>query len=378
MKTRDKYSYFVNSDKSSINALGLMSGTSLDGVDIALIKTDGNEEIILKYSKTYPYNQSLVDSIKIFINSRKNIKQTSLLITKFHAKSINSFIKNYNLNSNEIDIIGFHGQTIFHSPNQKWTWQMGDGKYLSSLVRIPVISNFRYRDICLGGQGAPLIGIWHKALLNNLNNIKYPCVFLNIGGVSNITYIEQKNNIPYSFDIGIGNGPLDFIMQKFYNKNFDKNGKISLHGEINYQSLNNILNDPWFKKIPPKSIDKNYLNNLLFLNINHLNPEDQAATISRLITMQLKESFKFFSLKPNSLYVSGGGVKNLAMMKGISEGYSGILLSLDDNNWNADAMEAQAFAYLAVKSIKSLPYTFNKTTGVNAATSGGLINFPIM
>ncbi|MBC8304701.1 MAG: anhydro-N-acetylmuramic acid kinase [Pelagibacterales bacterium] len=378
MKTRDKYSYFVNSDKSSINALGLMSGTSLDGVDIALIKTDGNEEIILKYSKTYPYNQSLVDSIKTFINSRKNIKKASLLITKFHAKSINSFIKNYNLNSNEIDIIGFHGQTIFHSPNQKWTWQMGDGKYLSSLVRIPVISNFRYRDICLGGQGAPLIGIWHKALLNNLNNIKYPCVFLNIGGVSNITYIEQKNNIPYSFDIGIGNGPLDFIMQKFYNKNFDKNGKISLFGEINYQSLNNILNDPWFKKNPPKSIDKNYLNNLLFLNINHLNPEDQAATISRLITMQLKESFKFFSLKPNSLYVSGGGVKNLAMMKGISEGYSGILLSLDDNNWNADAMEAQAFAYLAVKSIKSLPYTFNKTTGVNAATSGGLINFPIM
>ena len=378
MKTRDKYSYFVNSDKSSINALGLMSGTSLDGVDIALIKTDGNEEIILKYSKTYPYNQSLVDSIKIFINSRKNIKQTSLLITKFHAKSINSFIKNYNLNSNEIDIIGFHGQTIFHSPNQKWTWQMGDGKYLSSLVRIPVISNFRYRDICLGGQGAPLVGIWHKALLNNLNNIKYPCVLLNIGGVANITYIEQKNNIPYSFDIGIGNGPLDFIMQKFYNKNFDENGKISLHGEINYQSINNILNDPWFKIAPPKSIDKNYLNNLLFLNINHLNPGDQAATISRLISMQLKESFKFFSLEPNSLYVSGGGVKNLAMMKGISEGYSGILLSLDDNNWNADAMEAQAFAYLAVKSIKSLPYTFNKTTGVNAATSGGLINFPIM
>ena len=378
MKTRDKYSYFVNSNKSSINALGLMSGTSLDGVDIALIQTDGNEKIILKYFKTYHYNQSLIDNIKKFINSRKNIKQTSLLITEFHAKSINSFIKNYDLNSNEIDIIGFHGQTIFHSPNQKWTWQMGDGKYLSSLVRIPVISNFRYRDICLGGQGAPLVGIWHKALLHNLNNIKYPCVFLNIGGVSNITYIEKKNNIPYSFDIGIGNGPLDFIMQKFYNKNFDENGKISLLGEINYKSINNILNDPWFKKTPPKSIDKNYLNNLLFLNINHLNPEDQATTISRLITMQLKESFKFFSLKANSLYVSGGGVKNLAMMKGISEEYSGILLSLDDNKWNADAMEAQAFAYLAVKSIKSLPYTFNKITGVNSATSGGLINFPII
>jgi anhydro-N-acetylmuramic acid kinase len=378
MKTRDKYSYFVYSNKSTINALGLMSGTSLDGVDIALINTDGNEKIILKHFKTYNYNQSLIDNIKRFINSRKNIKQISLLITEFHAKSINSFIKNNNLNSNEIDIIGFHGQTIFHSPNEKWTWQMGDGKYLSSLVKIPVISNFRYRDICLGGQGAPLVGIWHKALLHNLYNIKYPCVFLNIGGVSNITYIEQKNNIPYSFDIGIGNGPLDFIMKKFYNKNYDKSGKISLHGNINYKAINNILNDPWYKEIPPKSIDKNYLNNLLFLNINHLEPEDQAATISRLITMQLIESFKFFSLKANSLYVSGGGVKNLAMMKGVSEEYSGILLSLDDNNWNADAMEAQAFAYLAVKSIKSLPYTFNKITGVNAATSGGLINFPIV
>jgi len=376
MKTRDKYSYFFNSKKSTINALGLMSGTSLDGVDIALIKTDGNKKIILKYFKTYNYNQSLIDNIKKFISLRKDVKQASLLITEFHAKSINSFIKNYDINFNEIDIIGFHGQTIFHSPNQKWTWQMGDGQHLSSLVKIPVISNFRYRDICLGGQGAPLVGIWHNALLNNLNNIKYPCVFLNIGGVSNITYIEKKDNIPYSFDIGIGNGPLDFIMQKFYNKNFDEKGKISLDGKINYKSINNILNDPWFKKAPPKSIDKNYLNKLLFLNINHLEPKDQAATISRLITMQLKESFKFFSLKANSLYVSGGGVKNLAIIRGISEEYGSILLSLNDNNWNADAMEAQAFAYLAVKSIKSLPYTFNKITGVNSATSGGLISFP--
>ena len=375
MKTRDKYSYFINSNKSTINAIGLMSGTSLDGVDIALIKTNGNDEIFLSHSRTYTFDRVLTAKIKKFIFNRQDIKNINLLLTKFHADSLKSFINKFDIDYTEIDIIGFHGQTIFHNPDQGWTWQLGDGQYLSSLVKIPVISNFRYRDICLGGQGAPLVGIWHKALLNNVSNIKYPCVFLNIGGVSNITYIENKDAIPYSFDIGIGNGPLDLVMQKFYNKSFDANGEISLNGNINYNALDNILDNYWFKIAPPKSIDKNYLNKLLFLNIDHLNPEDKAASISRLISLQLKNSFNFFTVKPKSLFISGGGVKNLAIIKGISEEYNDILRSLE-NNWNADAMEAQAFAYLSARSFKSLPYTFNKITGVNSEASGGVLNFP--
>ena len=377
MKTRDKYSYFINSKKANINALGLMSGTSLDGVDIALINTDGKENIILKEFETYSYNKSLIDNIQNFIENRKGIKNTNFLLTKFHAESILLFLEKNNINYQDIDIIGFHGQTIYHSPNESWTWQLGDGQNLATLVNIPVVSNFRYRDICLGGQGAPLVGIWHKALSMNLDNIKYPCVFLNIGGVSNITYLSKKNDIPYSFDIGIGNGPLDSVIQNYFNKSFDVDGKISLDGVINYQAIDAILNDPWYKLFPPKSIDKYYLNNLLFLNIRHLNPEDQAATLSRLISLQLKESLNFFSLSPKSLYISGGGAKNLAIMNGISKEYQSIILSLATNNWDADAMEAQAFAYLAAKSIKSLPYTFNKITGVNTATSGGLLNFPL-
>ena len=178
MKTRDKYSYFINSNKSIINAIGLMSGTSLDGVDIALIKTNGNDKIFLSHSRTYTFNRVLMAKIKKFIFNRQDIKNINLLLTKFHADSLKSFINKFDIDYTEIDIIGFHGQTIFHNPDQGWTWQLGDGQYLSSLVKIPVISNFRYRDICLGGQGAPLVGIWHKALLNNVSNIKYPCVFL--------------------------------------------------------------------------------------------------------------------------------------------------------------------------------------------------------
>ena len=375
MKTRDKYSYFVNSQKSILYTIGLMSGTSLDGVDVALIKTDGNNKIVLNNFKTYLYNKSLIDKIKEFIDTRVGIKSTNNLLTKFHADSIINFLKVNNINYKEIDAIGFHGQTIFHSPNESWTWQLGDEQYLSNLLKIPVVSNFRYRDISLGGQGAPLVGVWHKTLLMTLKNSKYPSVFINIGGVSNITYIEN-NNIILSFDIGIGNGPLDMVMQKYFSKSYDERGEISLTGDINYEALDKILSDPWYKIPPPKSIDKHYLNNMLFDNISHLNPIDQAATISKLISLQLKESFKFFTIKPKKIYISGGGAKNIAIMNGLFKEYNKLISSLDDNNWNADAMEAQAFAYLAVRSIKSLPYTYNKTTGVKHPTSGGLLTFP--
>jgi len=376
MKTRDKYSYFGNLKENTFNAIGLMSGTSLDGVDIALIKTDGEKKIILNNFETYQYSKPLITNMENFINTRKGIKNTNYLLTKFHADSVLSFLKDNNINYQEIDIIGFHGQTIYHSPNESWTWQLGDGNHLSTLVNIPVVSNFRYRDICLGGQGAPLVGIWHKTLLMNIQNINYPCVFINVGGVSNITYIDNINNTPFSFDIGVGNGPLDLVMQKFFNKSYDVNGKISFNGDINHKSINNILNDPWYKTPPPKSIDKNYLNHLVFNNISNLKPIDQAATLSKLISIQLKEALKFFDKDPKCLYISGGGAKNIAIMEGFFKDYNNIISSLDDNNWNADAMEAQAFAYLAVRSIKSLPYTYKIITGVNYPTSGGLLSLP--
>ena len=376
MKTRDKYSNFINNTKTVVVSLGLMSGTSLDGVDIALIKTDANQLVKLGSFKTYRYSNTLINKIKEFIINRNNIKDINLLITRFHAVSIKSFLNNFKIKKSEIDIIGFHGQTIFHSPEQRWTWQLGDGQYLSNLVNIPVISNFRYRDICLGGQGAPLVAIWHKVLSQSISKQKYPCVFLNIGGVSNITYIENMDDLPYSFDIGVGNGPLDLVMQKYYKKQFDMGGTISLKGNINYKILNNILEDSWFKTSPPKSMDKNYLNNLIFFYLDKLKSADMAANIAKLISLQLKVGCNFFNKQPKSLYISGGGAKNVAISNGIKEEFNEIILSLLDNNWNADAMEAQAFAYLASRSLKSLPYTWNKVTGVSSETSGGVINFP--
>ena len=375
MKTRDKYSYFIKNNKSYINAIGLMSGTSLDGVDVALIKTNATNYFELKQFNTYEYSKSLKQNISSFIKDRKNLSYVTSLLTKFNSKCIKSFLENYNINIKNIDIIGLHGHTIFHNPKENWTWQLCDGKSLSNLVNIPVISNFRYRDVSLGGEGAPLVGIWHKALLSSIKDAVFPCVFLNIGGVSNITYLENKNDIPYCFDIGIGNGPIDYTMQKYYNIPFDEDGKISLEGSINESIIKNILKNNWYKKLPPKSIDKSHFN--IFINslIKDLSAEDKAATLSKLISAQLKVALKIFPQNPKSLYISGGGTKNKAILNGLKEDFNNILLPLE-SNWNSDAIEAQAFAYLASRSFKSIPFTWKKITGVSNQSSGGVLDFP--
>ena len=221
MKTRDKYSYLTKINKTFINSMGLMSGTSLDGLDIALISSDSLNKFILRQFNTYKYSKSLKQSIRDFIDNRKNINHLDGLITEFNAKCIKSFMVEFNIKQSDIDIIGMHGHTIFHSPKENWTWQLSNGKALSNLVNIPVISNLRYRDVCLGGEGAPLVGIWHKTLLMGSKDPIFPCVFLNIGGVSNITYIENEYEIPYSFDIGVGNGPIDMVMEKYFDISFD-------------------------------------------------------------------------------------------------------------------------------------------------------------
>ncbi|MBH88054.1 MAG: hypothetical protein CMJ12_02725 [Pelagibacterales bacterium] len=375
MKTSDKYSYFMKSSKTHINSMGLMSGTSLDGLDIALIRTNARDKFELNQFHTYKYSKLLKKSINDFIQNRKNIKKINSLITEFNIEAIKSFIFDFNIKKEDIDILGIHGQTIFHNPKEKWTWQLCDGKSIANAVNIPVISNFRYRDVCLGGEGAPLVGVWHKALLENIRDAVYPIVFLNIGGVSNITFLENKYDIPYSFDIGIGNGPIDTIVAEHFNIPFDKDGKIGLKGKANTDVINNILKNKWFKQKPPKSLDKHHFDYTLRFGLKDLSPMDKVATLSKLISFQLKESLSLFSLKPKRLYISGGGYKNQCILKNIKENYKNILTPLEDN-WNPDAIEAQAFAYLASKSLKSMPYTWKRITGIKSKSSGGMLDFP--
>ena len=365
-----------NNDFDSLLALGLMSGTSIDGVDVALLKTNGLDNIINKGYQTYSFSKKIKNKIENFITARNSPKEITKLITDFHTSCVKDFIKKKNISLGSINIVGFHGQTIFHKPDQCWTWQLGDGQQLSNSLNIPVISNFRYRDVCLGGQGAPLVPIWHLAIINSMEREKFPCVFINIGGVANITYIEDKNKIPISFDIGPGNAPLDFVMKKYFNKDFDSDGAESAHGTIALTSVNNILSDSWFDLLPPKSLDKNELDKVLTRHIKHLNPSDKAATLAKLVSSSAKKSMSFFSTPPKALYVCGGGRLNKTIMNGFNQEFGNIICSVDELGWNGDALEAGAFAYLAVRSLKGMSFTWKNTTGVSRATSGGLLSHP--
>lgn len=373
MKTRDKYNSNI---KSNMVAIGLMSGTSMDGVDASLIITDGINNFDIKFFKTFSYSKELKEMIKTFIKDKNNFNRVRDIITNFHADCILTFLKENNFSINNVDIIGFHGQTIIHMPIEGWTWQIGSGENLSNILKIPVVSNFRYRDICLGGEGAPLASLWHKILLSTLSNKNFPCIFLNIGGVSNITYIKNIENIEYCFDIGPGNGPIDIVMKEYFNKEIDYGGEKSLTGNIHYNIINKILNHKWINNMPPKSLDRNELNPYIFECLKDLSVLDKLATLSKLISSCLKKHINLLNLDASCIYISGGGSHNSAIIKGIKEECGDKIKLMKFKNWNPDAIEAQAFAYLAVRSFKGLPLTINNVTGINKDVSGGVLSFP--
>jgi len=377
MKTRDKYIYNYNNKKNNIIAIGLMSGTSMDGVDIALVKTDGFKNFEIKNFQTFYYSDEIRKLLQRSIKLKVNIRNLSDVITNFHINSVKLLIKKHGLSFQNIDVIGFHGQTIMHHPSEGWTWQLGNGQEMSNELNIPVISNFRYRDVCLGGEGAPLVAIWHKTLASSIINQRYPCIFLNIGGISNITYLKDCDNVLYCFDIGPGNGPIDHISQQYFSKTFDYDGNISLSGNINYSVLKDILKHKWFIKKPPKSIDVNEFNKFIFSCLKGISAKDKLATLSKLVALSLKRSINFLNLKPKCIYVSGGGRHNKAVMYGLKEEFGDIVHKMEINKWNGDAIEAQAFAYLAVRSFKNLPLTINNLTGLSRDVSGGVLSLPI-
>ena len=366
-----------NNNFDSLLSLGLMSGTSLDGLDIALVQTNGLKKINFISFNTYKYPNKLKSNIENFIKKRNRPNDLERFLNDFNVNSIKSFIKDNKIDLSSIKIIGLHGHTIFHKPEENWTWQLGDGQYLSNIFKIPVISNFRYRDVCLGGEGAPLVPVWHFALLNNIKNQQYPCAVVNVGGISNMTLIFKKDKIPISFDFGTGNAPLDYIMKKHFNKDFDMNGKNSLKGRISYETINEILNDKWFNIEPPKSLDKFQLNNILLKNTKNLAVNDRLATLSKLISLMAKKAISFYKIKPKIWYISGGGRLNKSIIKGFKEEFGKNIYLAEDVGLNGDAMEAEAFAYLAVRSFKGLPLTWKTTTGVQFPTSGGVLNYPI-
>ena len=364
--------------KNLITSIGLMSGTSSDGVDASIIKSDGENGVYLIGNHFLSYEEkvktrirNLKDKINSILDLKKNTTEIDSLekeITIFHAKVVNLIIKKFKLKKSEIDLIGFHGHTIFHSFKNKKTKQIGSGKFLSQLTGINVVYNFRENDIKNGGQGAPLVPIFHKLLQTKLK-LKMPLVFLNIGGLSNLTYVSKDKEIA-SFDSGPGNFLIDRMLQLKSNGKiqFDKNGIIAFTGKVDKHILNTYLSDPFYKSLPPKSLDVNDFNLSPLIN---LNLKDSVATLSELTSQTIVNALKFFSLRPIEIILCGGGRKNKYIFERIKKLSNIKISNIDSYKINGDFIESQAFAYLAIRSFLKKPISFPETTGVSSPISGG-------
>jgi len=364
--------------KKLITSIGLMSGTSSDGIDASIIKSDGENKVHFTGNHFLPYEKrvkskirNLKEKINLILDLKKNILEIDDLekeITLLHAGIVNLIIEKFELNKSEIDLIGFHGHTIFHNFKDKKTKQIGDARLLSQLTGLNVVYNFRKNDIKNGGQGAPLVPIFHKLLQIKLK-LKMPLVFLNIGGISNLTHLNKDKKIT-SFDSGPGNFLIDKILQLKSNDKiqFDKEGMIAFTGNVDKNILDSYLSDPYYKSLPPKSLDVNDFNLGLLMS---LNLKDSVATLSELTSLTIINALNFFNSKPVQIILCGGGRKNKYISERIKKLSNIATNNIDNYKINGDFIESQAFAYLAIRSFLKKPISFPGTTGVEKPTTGG-------
>ena len=350
-------------NKKYFYALGTMSGTSFDGVDAAIIKTDGQyyikriETSFIKYSNSEKvlYQNSIL----------KNYKKIRNVIDNKHKKVIEKIIKKF---GKKVDVIGLHGQTFFHNPNSGWTWQYINSKRIMRYFKTNVVSDFRVADINKGGEGAPLVPIFHKNLIIQ-NKIDLPVGILNIGGVSNITIIKNKNDF-LGFDTGPGNGPLDLLVFNRLKISMDKNGNIANKGQINNKVKKKTL-DLFRKNFQTISFDRNSLDKVCLTYMSSLDIKDALATIIDIITEIIYMKIKEYNLK--KIIITGGGRKNQVFIKSLQSKFVAKVIVAEDIDLDGDSLEAEAFAYLAVRSMLGKPYTFKNTTGVSKSSSGGIL-----
>ena len=372
--------------KKLYTAIGLMSGTSMDGVDLSIISSDGYQEFSNILDDYYEYDTNLHDQLvqlRDLVSTKRDLLENSEKLRKlernltiFHADVINQSLKKYNY---PIDLIGFHGQTIFHEPHEKITNQLGDGKLLSQILKKKVIYDFRQTDIQNNGQGAPLTPIFHYILSKKINqyyNIKFPIGFLNIGGIANVTKVINESEIIqnnlFAFDIGPGNCLIDQWVRNNSNKKFDKNGQLAKIGKVDKfilnQAIDNLQTNSYSHSLDIKNFDVSFARGLSL--------EDGCATITNFTAYLIAQGLSYISKKNNIIFlVCGGGRKNNFLIQSINNYLSNknkIIIDMIDNyELNGDYIESQAFGYLAIRSFLNLPISFKNTTGCDLPSSGG-------
>jgi anhydro-N-acetylmuramic acid kinase len=365
-----------------LTAVGLMSGTSLDGVDVALIETDGKRIQSFGPCGYRPYTerergllrQALTEAVHLPQRDARPgiLREAEEAVTKAHAEAVAAFTAQHHISREEIDIVGFHGQTVLHRPEKRLTVQIGDAAALAKAIHIPVMHDFRAADVAAGGQGAPFVPVYHRALAQSLAR-EGPIAVLNIGGVSNITYIDGTDTL-IACDTGPGNALIDDHMFRTMNQRFDKDGEFAAKGRVDQAWVSRALHMPFFSLKPPKSLDRN---DFAALKITDKTPADGAATLTAFTAAAITRIVPLLPKWPNSWIVCGGGARTRTLMQMLRERLEpAIVEAAEGLGWSSDALEAQAFGFLAARGLKGLPLSYPATTGVPMPMTGGVIARP--
>ncbi|MBV8849955.1 MAG: anhydro-N-acetylmuramic acid kinase [Methylobacteriaceae bacterium] len=358
-------------------AIGLMSGTSMDGVDVALIETDGESDVRLGpfLCETYSdadratLRRALSDARRIANRNERPgaVADAERIVTERHIAAVESFLKANAIDPASVDVIGFHGQTVLHRPESRLTVQIGDGHELAHRLGIPVAFDFRAPDVAAGGHGAPLVPVFHRALAEAAA-IELPAVILNLGGVANLTYLAERGADPFAWDTGPGNALLDDLMLKRAGVAMDLEGRIAASGKVDQSALGKLLAHAYFELPPPKSLDRNAFS---LEPVAALSLANAAATLVVFSAETIAHALRQAPARPKRLIAAGGGTKNPTLLAAIALRTGLLPEPAESLGWSAEAMEAQAFGYLAVRSRAGLPLTFPTTTGVPYPMTGG-------
>ncbi|MBX3570804.1 MAG: anhydro-N-acetylmuramic acid kinase [Mesorhizobium sp.] len=373
---------------AAICAIGLMSGTSMDGIDLAVVGTDGADLVERGPSHFVPYEAAFRQHIEASLENAKSIGERlerpgdlaalEREITLRHARAVEAFRSRLTGRWAEVALIGFHGQTVLHRPERGLTVQLGDGALLADKTGLPVVHDMRANDMQHGGQGAPLVPAYHAALARSLPpdlRAKLPVVFVNIGGISNVTWVPETGD-PVAFDSGPGNALIDQWVAREGGLPFDENGMIASEGGVVQSAVDAYLASPFFSRAAPKSLDRN---DFTLDIVAGLELADGARTLAAVSANAILRAAEHMPAMPKLWIVCGGGRKNPHIVGDLrrgAEGLGGEVILAEDAGLDGDAMEAEAWAYLAVRAKRGLPLTFPTTTGCRIPVTGGVLSLP--
>lgn len=353
-----------------IACLGLMSGTSLDGVDAALLATDGEGVVEPGPGLTRPYPDALRERLRAVLGGKGPVAEVERDVTLFHAETVRALLER--IGGAGIDLVGFHGHTILHRPGEGRTWQIGDGALLARELGLPVVNDFRSADVAAGGQGAPLAPAYHRALADGQAR---PLAVLNLGGVGNVTYIGADDTL-LAFDTGPANALIDDWALRHTGRPVDAGGALATAGRADPRRVEAFLAHPYFALPPPKSLDRDDFRALAERLTEGLLAEDGAATLTTFTVASVGVATRHLPAPPTRWLVTGGGRHNPIIMNGLAASLKASVDPIEAIGEDGDALEAHAFAYLAARSLRGLPISFPGTTGVAAPLAGGRLHRP--